>query len=110
MGYEDWDLWCRMALGGGGFYHVDEVLYDYRVRQDSMSSGMGAPERVAAILRHLRAKRMETTIGNYVDALQSWEFVVAQLRGRPVKTMLGLLARTYFPEAYSRWQTRHRKP
>ena len=110
MGYEDWDLWCRVALGGGGFYHVDEVLYDYRVRQDSMSSGMGAPERVAAILRHLRAKRMETTIGNYVDALQSCESVVAQLRGRPVKTMIDLLARAYFPESYSRWQTRHRKP
>lgn len=109
MGYEDWDLWCRIALSGGGFCHVDEVLYDYRVRPDSMSSGMGDQDRVAAIQRHLRAKRMETTIGNYVDALQSSDFAVAQLRARPVKNLIGLLTRTYFPGAYSRWQTRRRQ-
>src|ERR1035437_4765215 len=110
QGFEDWDFWCRIALSGGGFHHVDEVLFDYRVRNDSMSSGMETPERMSAILRHMRAKRIEVTIGNYLEALQSWKFVVEQLRSRPVKTVGSLLARTYFPKTYSRWQIRHRKP
>ena len=36
MGYEDWDLWLRLALQGAKFYHLNEVTFDYRVRKDSM--------------------------------------------------------------------------
>lgn len=109
MGYEDWDLWCRIALSGGQFHHINEVLYEYRTRPGSMSSGMGDPERVAAIMRHIRAKRLETTIGNYTDALHSWDIVVAEFRRRPFKTPINLLARAFFPKTYSKWQDSHRK-
>jgi len=56
QGFEDWDFWCRIACSGGGFVHVDEVLYDYRKRKDSMSSQMDTPVRMTAILDHMRKK------------------------------------------------------
>lgn len=38
MGFEDWDLWLRMGNTGYEFRYVDEVFFDYRVRDKSMLS------------------------------------------------------------------------
>jgi glycosyltransferase involved in cell wall biosynthesis len=38
MGWEDWDFWLRVALKNWGFCHINEVLFDYRVREKSMIS------------------------------------------------------------------------
>jgi glycosyltransferase involved in cell wall biosynthesis len=106
QGFEDWDLWCRIALNGGGFHHANEVLYDYRVRTDSMSSGMAAAPKVQAVMRHIRAKRIEVSIGDYLAAHQSMEQVVEQFHGRPVKTLISLILRAYFPGCYDRLRTK----
>jgi len=36
MGWEDWDFWLRAFFKGFKFKHIDKVLYEYRVRHDSM--------------------------------------------------------------------------
>ena len=36
MGYEDWDFWLRSSVAGARFHHVDQVFFDYRVREGSM--------------------------------------------------------------------------
>jgi glycosyltransferase involved in cell wall biosynthesis len=36
MGYEDWDLNMRLFFKGWQFKYINEVLYDYRVRENSM--------------------------------------------------------------------------
>lgn len=36
MGYEDWDLNMRLFCKGWQFHYVNKVLYDYRVRDNSM--------------------------------------------------------------------------
>lgn len=36
MGFEDWDLWLRMWNKGLSFCYVNEVFFEYRVRQNSM--------------------------------------------------------------------------
>jgi glycosyltransferase involved in cell wall biosynthesis len=38
MGWEDWDFWLRVALKNWGFCHVNAILFDYRVRENSMIS------------------------------------------------------------------------
>lgn len=38
MGFEDWDLWLRMSMKGFRFQYVNEILFDYRVREHSMIS------------------------------------------------------------------------
>lgn len=38
MGFEDWDLWLRMGNAGCRFKYVDELFFDYRVRDNSMLS------------------------------------------------------------------------
>ena len=34
-GFEDWELWVRMLSSGKKFHFIDEILYDYRVREKS---------------------------------------------------------------------------
>lgn len=36
--WEDWDFWLAAAERGFGFHYVREVLFDYRVRADSLSA------------------------------------------------------------------------
>ena len=36
MGFEDWDLWLRMANAGCHFEYINEIFFDYRVRDNSM--------------------------------------------------------------------------
>ena len=38
MGFEDWDLWLRMGNAGCRFEYVNEIFFDYRVRDNSMLS------------------------------------------------------------------------
>jgi len=37
QGYEDWDLWCRLATAGHHGMYVPEMVATYRVRPNSMS-------------------------------------------------------------------------
>src|SRR5437660_3157106 len=48
MGWEDWDFWLRVACHGGSFFHLPEVGFDYRVRNDSeIVKTIGFDARVA---------------------------------------------------------------
>lgn len=37
-GFEDWDLWLRMAVRGYQFQYVETVFFEYRVRDNSLLS------------------------------------------------------------------------
>lgn len=52
---EDWDLWVRIGQTNWKFRLIDEPLFDYRVRNDSMigTSGLGSKE---ITLRYLGSK------------------------------------------------------
>ena len=36
MGWEDWDFWLRAFFKGFKFHHINKVLFEYRMRGDSM--------------------------------------------------------------------------
>lgn len=100
QGFEDWDFWCRIACNGGKLYHAREVLHEYRVRDDSFGTGVAAQRaRTEAILRHIRDKKVEVSMGQYLDAFQSWDPVVEKVRKAPLKTLTKLLQQAYFPQA-----------
>ena len=97
-GFEDWDLWVRIAGSGGGFYHLDEVLFDYRIRTNSMTAAMRDPKIVEAVRKYVHSKTIPVTVGEYGRRIQSWDFVTDEIRHRPFKSMLNLLLRAYFPK------------
>lgn len=39
-GFEDWDFWISMLVGGGKVYKIPEVLFYYRIRENSRNSSL----------------------------------------------------------------------
>jgi glycosyltransferase involved in cell wall biosynthesis len=56
VGWQDWDYWLSVAETGCQFVHIPEVLLDYRVQSESMSSGLYEPQNRRRILESLAAK------------------------------------------------------
>ncbi|MCL1472498.1 glycosyltransferase [Argonema antarcticum] len=69
MGYEDWDFWLGSVEKGWKFYHVREVLFDYRVRSDSMVSLCRIPENHARLVNYICAKHLEIYKTNFASIL-----------------------------------------
>lgn len=44
-GFEDWDLWIRIGLGGWNFHFLQDKLFDYRVRANSMIGTLSNQKR-----------------------------------------------------------------
>jgi glycosyltransferase involved in cell wall biosynthesis len=96
--WEDWDFWLSAAERGYRFHYVPEVLFDYRVRSDSVSRPRGRAEwrarRDAIAARHralfargrrdLRAyaaRREPALYSRAVDARQTLEsWLLGRLR------------------------------
>jgi glycosyltransferase involved in cell wall biosynthesis len=54
--YEDWDLWLSIAKKGYKFYHIPEVLFDYRVRPISLSTAARSEEKSLVVSRYIASK------------------------------------------------------
>ena len=54
MGWEDWDFWLRVACHGGSFFHLPEVGFDYRVRNDSLAKQ--GYRHAAELINHIFSK------------------------------------------------------
>jgi len=57
MGYEDWEFWLAVASKKWGFYHINEVLFEYRV--SSTSQVCNAKNNRDVLLRYTYEKHAE---------------------------------------------------
>lgn len=67
LGYEDWDFWLGVAEKGWQFYHVSEVLYNYRFRANSMVSGCNIPENRRELFRYICSKHIGLYATNFAN-------------------------------------------
>ncbi|MDF1673840.1 MAG: glycosyltransferase family A protein [Vicingaceae bacterium] len=65
MGYEDWDFWLRIALQGAKFHHINEVTFDYRVRNNSMLSNTFSQNKL--IKNYIYSKKELTVVSSIKD-------------------------------------------
>lgn len=52
-GWEDWDFWLTLCEMGLRFVRIPEVLFHYRVKDDSMTATMGYPRKLCMMARLL---------------------------------------------------------
>ncbi len=96
MGYEDWDLWLRMAFSGYRFYYINKVLFDYRVVANSMMRTLNADIR-------RQNEIMDYFTEKYADKLNFelvYDHVVYKMKKRPFSFLYYLLLKKYFPSYY----------
>ena len=59
IGYEDWNFWLDAAKNGWKFYHIPEVLFDYRVRAGSMVTNCNIPENQRLLIQYVANKHSD---------------------------------------------------
>jgi len=54
--YDDWDLWLSIAKKRYRFYHIPEILFEYRVRPISLSTASRSEEKNKVVYHYLASK------------------------------------------------------
>jgi glycosyltransferase involved in cell wall biosynthesis len=75
LGYEDWDFWLSAAESGWQFWHVPEVMFDYRTRSDSMVQTCKQPINQKRLVHYICAKHIDLYTPRLADAIADKEFV-----------------------------------
>jgi glycosyltransferase involved in cell wall biosynthesis len=68
IGHEDWEFWIRMGAKGWKFRHVDETLFDYRVRPDSLINSV-SPKEYVEMNRYVISKNLHVVMQQYSQLL-----------------------------------------
>jgi glycosyltransferase involved in cell wall biosynthesis len=83
IGQEDWDFWIRLGGHGWGFHFCDKVLFDYRVRPDSLSSQVRKHE----IAQYVFAKNAAIVRKCYLEIHKQYRFYQYDKR-HPVRSFV----------------------
>lgn len=65
MGYEDWELWIRIYKAGYKFYHINKVLFDYRVDESSMVHNTKKEEKHKRVIYYIHQKHLDLLSSEY---------------------------------------------
>lgn len=57
--YEDWEFWVHIAVKGGTFFHLNEILFEYRAREHSKIGRTINPEHRARVVEYVCNKHAE---------------------------------------------------
>jgi glycosyltransferase involved in cell wall biosynthesis len=68
MGYEDWDLWLRIAFQNGKFKYVNKVLFDYRYTAKSMINS-DKKEKLSIAFEYMEKKHSSYLNSSYLNRL-----------------------------------------
>jgi glycosyltransferase involved in cell wall biosynthesis len=90
MGYEDWDLWLRIAFGGGKFAYINEVCFYYRYTSTSMIHSI-QKKKTETIFEYMGKKHSAYLNRSYLNRLITYK----SLKNKGLA--FNLAFRSYFP-------------
>jgi glycosyltransferase involved in cell wall biosynthesis len=68
-GIEDWDLWIKFLELGYHAHVIPEIVWEYRIRSDQMSTKMYHPSTWSQLVRELVLRHHETYRDHMINAL-----------------------------------------
>lgn len=97
-GWEDWEFWLNAGFHNFKFQYVDEVLFDYRVLEDSMVSTLNAQKTKAnAIIEYLIQKHSEHFGLQYID-----NSIMDKFNANPIGFISKMVLKKYFPSYFNK--------
>lgn len=94
IGHEDWELWIRIGASGWQFAHVPEILFDYRIREDSLTQQVSQAERLSNMIAYVRQKNARL-YSNYYHYLEQQLAYYAYDKRQPLRAFLKYLYNKY---------------
>lgn len=97
-GWEDWELYLRIAFAGYEFHYIDEVLFDYRVQSSSMSKTLYRNYEKPNAIENYVHKKHAARMGH------QWivQHYVKRFKKNPLLFAGKLFLRAYFPRYYQK--------
>lgn len=97
-GWEDWELYLRIAFAGYELHYINEVLFDYRVQSSSMSKALYSNyEKPNAIENYVHRKHPSRMGHQFIV-----EHYVRRFKKNPLLFTGKLFLRAYFPGYYQK--------
>ncbi|XGV98058.1 MAG: glycosyltransferase [Leptolyngbya sp. BL-A-14] len=78
--WEDWDFWLGVLERGWKFHYIPEVLYDYRVRKNSMVATCDLPENRSRLLKYICTKHAKLYRTAFAQMVGDRELQVGNLQ------------------------------
>lgn len=98
LGWEDWDLWLRIAFADCNFYYIDEILFDYRVTGNSMSKTLYNNYQKPNGIENYIHKKYPGKMGHVYIA----NHFTKRFKKNPFLFIAKLFLRAYFPSYYNK--------
>lgn len=80
-GNEDWDYWIRVGNSKWKFHYSDQILFDYRIREDSLTRQIAEADASDQILNYIYSKHVSIVIKSYIEIYSNHNY----LKTRPFK-------------------------
>ena len=84
FGHEDWDFWIKIGLKGWQFKYLNEVLFEYRIRDNSMLEYAQDSHRLNETKRYICQKYAVQILAHYRRYYQQFLY----FRDNPVRSFL----------------------
>jgi glycosyltransferase involved in cell wall biosynthesis len=95
FGHEDWELWIRMFTKGWNFQYLNQTLFDYRVRENSLLMQKSEEDNLRGVLRYVYKKHIDLFITHYELLRYQYEFYNND-KNKPFRTFLKYFYHKYF--------------
>lgn len=96
MGWEDWEMWLRISSNGVKFHYSNQIVFDYRVVNNSMSKQVYNAYEKPNFLEDYVNKKYPAFLGHQ----HIYDFVERRFKASPVLFIAKLFLRSYFPGYY----------
>lgn len=102
IGHEDWEFWIRIGATNWKFFHLDEVLFDYRIRTDSLTTQAAQDQKLGQMLSYVYGKHWQLYRKYYKYLDKQFDYYKYD-QARPFRAFVKFLYKKYFdktaPEA-----------
>jgi len=90
IGNEDWEFWIRVGASKWQFYFIDQIMFDYRLRQGSVISQATQTEKFREMENYVVNKHLQLYIQHY-KKLHSQYLFYQNDRKRPLRAFFKYL-------------------
>ncbi len=98
MGYEDWDLWLKIAFNNYKLHYVDEVLFEYRVSQNSMMKNVNVNIKKQNEIEDYFTQKYASKL----DFEYAFNRILYQIKRKPFKFIRYIILKNCFPSYYNK--------
>ncbi len=103
-GWEDWEMWLRIAFSGRQFRYIPGTGFKYRVNSDSMIGGIASSYEIRNKLTAYLHQKYPSKIGHQHIA----ELVIKRFRPHPFNFIIKLGMMTWSNKFYQKLVKKHR--